>query len=74
MSSYYTVSFNGKNVINIIDLRKNAIINRFSFQGTLMNGPIVVGDRCTIVTKNGNKHQGLVIKLPSGSVVDRFTA
>jgi len=74
MQSYYTVSHSGKNVINIIDLRKNATINRFSFQGELINGPIVVGDRCTIVTKNGNTSRGLVIKLPSGSVIDRFTA
>jgi hypothetical protein len=74
MQSFYTVVHSGKNVINIIDLRKNAIINRISFQGTLINGPIVVGDRCTIVTKVGNSQRGLVIKLPSGSVIDRFSA
>ena len=74
MQSYYTVSHSGKNIINIIDLRKNATINRVTFQGTLLNGPIVVGDRCTFVTKVGNVSKGVVVKLPSGAIVDRFTA
>jgi hypothetical protein len=73
MQAYYTAQFNGKNTINIIDLRKNAVVNRSTFQGQLLNGPIVVGDRCTIVVEDGKTKRGLVIKLPSGAVVDRFT-
>ncbi len=73
MQSYYTVQFNGKNTINIIDLRKSAVVNRTTFQGQLVNGPIVVGDRCTIMVDDGSTRKGLVIKLPSGSIVDRFS-
>ena len=73
MQSYYTVSYSGQNVINVIDLRKNATINRVTFQGTVLNGPIVVGDRCTIVVQDGTVKKGLVIKLPGGNIVDRFT-
>jgi len=73
MQSYYTAQFNGRNTINIIDLRKNSVVNRTTFQGTVINGPIVVGDRCTIVVEDGKLKKGIVIKLPSGSVVDRFT-
>jgi len=73
-ASYHTVQYSGKNVINIIDLRKNATVNRVTFQGSLINGPIVVGDRCTIVVKDGAVNKGLVIKLPSGNIIDRFTA
>lgn len=74
MQSFYTATFNGKNVISIIDLRKSATINRLTFQGTLINGPVVVGDRCTIVVQDGALRKGLVIKLPGGNIVDRFTA
>ena len=74
MASYYTAVPSGKNIINIIDLRKNAIINRVSVQGSITNGPIVVGDRCTVISKSGNTSRGIVIKLPSGSIIDRFSA
>ena len=74
MSSYYTVQQTSNNILSIIDLRKNSIINRVTFTGTLTNGPVVVGDRCTIMTKRGNNLTGLIFRIPSGSVIDRFTA
>jgi hypothetical protein len=74
VNAFYTVVHSGNNVVNIIDLRKNAIINRVRIQGTLINGPIVVGDRCSVVYQDGSKRVGLVIKLPSGSIIDRFQA
>lgn len=74
MSSYYTVAYSGKNIINIIDLRKNSIINRVKVPGDIVNGPIVVSDRCTVVYKKSGSNMGIVIKLPSGSIVDRFKA
>lgn len=74
MSSYYTVQQTSNNVLSIIDLRKNSIINRVTFSGTLTNGPVVVGDRCTIMTKQGPSARGTIFKIPSGAVIDRFTA
>ena len=74
MSSYYTVQQTSANVLSIIDLRKNSIINRVTFPGTLTNGPVVVGDRCTIMTKRGSSLLGLIFKIPSGSIVDLFTS
>lgn len=74
MSSYYTVQQTSANVLSIVDLRKNSVINRVTFSGTLTNGPVVVGDRCTIITKTGSGSRGIIFRIPSGAVVDRFTA
>lgn len=70
----YTVAYSGNNIINIIDLTKNSIVNRVKVPGQVINGPIVVSDRCSVVYKTGNQNKGIVIKLPSGAIVDRFTA
>lgn len=68
----YSVHQSSSNVFSIVDIARNVVINRSTFRGTLINGPVVVGDRCTYVTKESNRQQGYVMKLPSGAVIDRF--
>ncbi len=71
-NSYYTVHLSSNNTLSIVDIRKNAVINRVMVRGEVTNGPIVVGDRCTVMIKDGTTGRGLVFKLPSGAVADRF--
>ena len=71
-SKGYSVHQSSSNTLSIVDIHKNAVINRSTFRGTLTNGPIVVGDRCTYITTESGKQKGYVMKLPSGAVIDRF--
>lgn len=71
-SSYYTAHISSNNTLSIVDIRRNAVINRVKVRGDITNGPIVLGDRCTVMTKEGKTGRGFVFKLPSGAVVDRF--
>lgn len=71
-NSYYTVHLSSDNTLSIVDIRRNAVINRVKVRGVVTNGPVVLGDRCTVMIKDGSTGRGLVFKLPSGAIVDRF--
>ena len=69
----YTVTLKSKNVLHIVDITKGVTVNRTTIKGDIVSGPLVVGDKCTVVTKQGNGSTlGFIYKLPSGSIVDRF--
>jgi hypothetical protein len=69
----YTVALKSNNLIHIIDATKGVTVNRTTVKGEIINGPIVVGDRFTVVTKQGNGSMlGLIYKLPAGTIINRF--
>jgi hypothetical protein len=69
----YSVVVAGSNKINIINALNGTVVHSFTFHGTLENGPIVSGTRCTYVVRllNGEK-RGYIRKLPQGVVVSSF--
>lgn len=74
MTRTYTVRPDAPGMYVIVDTRTGAFVNRFHVPGELVNGPVVGGDSCTIVTKSNNQNTGFVIKLPSGYLMNRFAA
>lgn len=70
----YTVRPEGPGRYVIIDVSTGAFVNRINVPGTLVNGPIVSGESCTIVTKQNNVNTGYVISLPTGYISNRFQA
>tara|TARA_R110000851_G_scaffold142641_1_gene281342 strand:+ start:402 stop:632 length:231 start_codon:yes stop_codon:yes gene_type:complete len=72
-SGLYTVAVKSNNLIHIIDAKRGVTINRTTIQGEIINGPIVVGDRFTVVAKQKNgATMGFIYKLPTGIIIDRF--
>jgi hypothetical protein len=74
MNKSYTVRPDGPGGYVVIDMKTGAFVNRFHVPGQLVNGPIVSSDSCTIVTKANNLQMGYVVRLPSGQLINRFTA
>ena len=68
----YSVHQSANRTLSIVDIQRNATVHRVSITGDLTNGPIVMGDRCTFITKHNSNQTGYVMKLPSGAIVDRF--
>jgi len=73
MSKLYTVRPESPGSYVIVDTKTGAYVNRFHIPGQLVNGPIVSGDSCTIVTKANNVNTGYVIKVPTGYLINRFS-
>lgn len=63
-SKVYTVT-STSNALKCIDAMTGNLINMYRFTGTLVSGPIVTGDRVTIVVRRGTTNTGIVLKLPS---------
>jgi hypothetical protein len=73
-SKLYTVVQVSPNHFNIIDASTGAFVNRITLQGTLMSGPIVVGNRCTVVVEfGGGSKFGMIYNLPDGALVNRYS-
>jgi len=73
-SKLYTVVQASANHFNIIDVTTGGFVNRITIQGTLLSGPIVVGDRCTLVVEfPGGQKFGMIYGLPSGSLMNRYS-
>lgn len=69
----YTVILDG-DMLRCIDTSTGAIVGSINIIGSLNSGPIVTGDRCTVVIKNYMGTQGKVYKLPTFDVVTTFSA
>lgn len=69
----YTVVQQGPSHFNIIDATTGSFAGRIMPQGEVVSGPVVVGDRCTIVVKigSGTKY-GTIYSLPQGSIINRY--
>jgi len=69
----YTVVQAGPNHLNIIDTSTGGFVNRITLQGELVSGPIVVGNRCTLVVEYpGNARFGMIYNLPAGTLQNRY--
>jgi hypothetical protein len=69
----YSVIINGRQ-IKCIDTSSGSTKNTKELNGDITLGPIVTGDRCVIVYKNGNALVGRILKLPSLSTITTFKA
>lgn len=68
----YSVTLSNKNKLNIIDAVSGRVLNSIQFTGMLVNGPVVVGDKCTLVIDNGGKKKGQIHQLPTGRLTQTF--
>tara|TARA_A100001015_G_C14939122_1_gene691794 strand:+ start:727 stop:957 length:231 start_codon:yes stop_codon:yes gene_type:complete len=71
-TAVYSVTLSNTNRLNIIDAVSGRIMNNIQFTGTLINGPVVVGDKCTLVIDNNGKRKGQVHQLPTGRLTQTF--
>lgn len=67
----YTVISDGT-VLKCIDAITGTQFNTYRLNGTLVSGPIVTGDRVTIVVRKSNTNFGQVLKLPSFMLTSTF--
>jgi len=69
----YTVSSISPGTIHIIDASSGAFVNRITYTGELVNGPIVVGDKCTFVVELPSKQKlGRIHKIPTGHLINQY--
>tara|TARA_R100000805_G_C3601395_1_gene102074 strand:- start:116 stop:352 length:237 start_codon:yes stop_codon:yes gene_type:complete len=69
----YTVSTAGKGRVNIIDATTGVVVNHFTYQGEIIQGPNVTGNKTSYIVEypNGEK-KGFLRKLPQGVVINSF--
>jgi sRNA-binding regulator protein Hfq len=67
----YTVVADGK-TLRCIDAESGVPVNTYTVNGDIVSGPIVTGDRATVVVRKGGINQGLVFKIPTLYVVSTF--
>lgn len=58
--------------LKCIDANTGTQYNTYRINGTLVSGPVVTGDRVTIVVRQGNVNMGRVLKLPSFMLTSTF--
>ena len=68
----YSVTLGNPGKLNIIDASTGRIVNLIMYNGELINGPIVVGDKCTLVALQGNIRKGHIFKLPTGRLSQTY--
>ena len=69
----YSVTLGSTSRLNIIDATTGRVLNNIQVQGEIVNGPIVVGDKCTLVTQHPNsKRRGYIYRLPTGRLHNTF--
>lgn len=73
MSEILTAILDGESTIKIINPITGATKQQVSLQGRVVNGPIVVGDNCTVTIEKGSNREAIVFALSSGSIVNTFS-
>jgi hypothetical protein len=69
----YTVSPISPGLLHIIDAANGTLVNRIVYTGELINGPIVVGDKCTFVIQLPSKQKlGRIHKIPTGHLLNQY--
>lgn len=68
----YTVTQIGSGTFGVFDQQTGATVNRFNIPGQIVSGPIVQGDTCSITTRSSNTNTTYVLRLPSGTIINRF--
>jgi hypothetical protein len=67
----YTVVAEGQ-LLKCIDTSSGMVVGSINFAGTLIQGPTVTGNRCTVVTDSYLGKKGTVYEIPMFSVVTSF--
>ena len=68
----YTVTPISSGLYSIYDQTTGAQLARVNIPGSLVTGPIVSGNNCSITTRSGNVNTTYVLRLPDGAIVNRF--
>ena len=71
-SKAYSVVLSTTNKLNIIDVVSGRVLNSIHINGQIINGPIVVGDKCTVVVDKSGNRSGSIYTLPSGRLTQTF--
>ena len=69
----YTVIVDGEN-LKCIDTSSGANVNSINIVGSVVSGPIVTDDKCTVVFDSYMGRKGKVFKIPSFNIVTTFDA
>jgi hypothetical protein len=69
----FTVVSTG-DTLKCIDAFTGTQFNTYRLGGMLVSGPVVTGDRATIVIRKGNTNHGIVLALPSFMQTSTFSA
>ena len=73
MKKIYVAALEGPNKFAIIDASSGIKLNHVSVGGMIINGPIVTGDKATvIVQKTSGAKLGKIYNMPSGSLQTQF--
>lgn len=67
----YSVVINGKQV-RCINTSSGSTFNTKELKGEVTLGPIVTDDRCVLVYKTGNSLKGVILRIPSLSIITTF--
>lgn len=71
----FTVTIGSDNQsLKCIDASTGIMHNTYRFVGSIVSGPVVTGDRVTIVLRRGNTNHGEVLKIPSFMLTSTFQA
>jgi hypothetical protein len=69
----YTVIVDG-NLLRCVDTSNGSYVGSVNILGNVVSGPIVTGDRCTVVFEDYMGRKGRVFKLPNFNNVSTFDA
>lgn len=73
MNRVLTAIIDGPKTLKFIDAISGATIQTFQLDGTLVNGPVVVGELCTVTIEMYNsKRETRVYRMTDGVVINRF--
>lgn len=71
LNKVYTVVPDGDK-LKCYETQSGSIAGYYSFEGELLNGPIVTGDRVTVVIKTVSGKTGRIFSLPSFGSISSF--
>jgi hypothetical protein len=71
VNKVYTVIHDGDK-LKCYDTQSGSIAGYYAFEGDVINGPIVTGDRVTVVLRTSSGKTGRIFSLPSFGSVSSF--
>ena len=72
MNKVLTAVIDTPNRLLFIDAPTGATVNSVQIDGDLVNGPIVVGDQCTLTVKLPNTLETRVYNMVTGGIINKF--
>jgi hypothetical protein len=71
----YFVQQQDSNTLAVYDVYTGNRVQYIGLQGwTLDSTPIITGDRCSYMVKQGMRRRGVIVKLPSGNLITYFSS